>query len=439
MDFSAEITRCITISQQKEKFDAFHQVLNQILAGDGNNDPAQALSAAQISNLKLYVNAILDEQVGRVNARQFLMEFVQLFDTRIQEPESQKELLTYAIEQAQPRVVSFEEPLSVLREKLATIYEKENDFRPAAQVLQGIALDSGHRTVSDEYKLKIYIRIVRLLLEVDEPVSAEAYLNRAGLLILNTQDLHLQLTFKLSQARILDAKRRFLEACSKYYELSYVRQLDEEERMHCLSCAVQCAVLAGAGPQRSRTLATLYKDERTHQMASFSILEKTYLERVIRPNERSDFAATLSDHHVAKLGDGTTVFDRAMIEHNLLAASKLYNNIAFPELAALLNVSTEQAEAIAAHMITDRRLAASIDQVDQSITFAAVSHAAGASSLTNAIAAPAGANQHTKQVEESMKAIMNWDDAIQSMCHDLDAVISVIQEKYPEYAATITK
>jgi COP9 signalosome complex subunit 4 len=71
-------------------------------------------------------------------------------------------------------------------------------------------------------------------LEKEEAVSAESYLNRAALLIPNSQDVHLSLIFKLSQARVLDAKRRFLEACSKYHELSYVSQVDEEERLQCL-------------------------------------------------------------------------------------------------------------------------------------------------------------------------------------------------------------
>lgn len=140
-----------------------------------------------------------------------------------------------------------------MREKLAGVYESEEDFLEAAKILQGIPLDSGHRydrvyaatmldihaqknrrSISDDYKLRIYIRIVRLLLEVDVAVSAEAYLNRAALLIPNSTDFVLGLTFKLSQARILDAKRRFLEACSKYHELSYVTQLDEDERIQCL-------------------------------------------------------------------------------------------------------------------------------------------------------------------------------------------------------------
>lgn len=36
--------------------------------------------------------------------------------------------------------------------------------------------------------------------------------------------------------------------------------------------------------------------------------------------------------------EGSTILDRAVIEHNLLSASKLYNNISFDELGALLEI-----------------------------------------------------------------------------------------------------
>ncbi|KAI8337271.1 hypothetical protein BC941DRAFT_353208 [Chlamydoabsidia padenii] len=428
MDISTRLEHCISLSQQKEKVDLFRSILEDILSS--SSSPTDL-----VAHLEGYVNAVLDEQVGLVNARQLLTEFMELFDTRLQDPDVQKQLLSFAIERAQPRVVSFEELLSQLREKLATLYEQEEDFLGAAKILQGIALDSGHRSISDEYKLQIYIRIVRLLLEEDEAGAAEMYLNRAGLLILDSTDQFLNLTFKLSQARILDAKHKFLEACSRYHELSYVAQLDEDEQIQSLTAAVQCAVLAGAGPQRSRILATLYKDERTHHLASFSVLEKTYLDRVIRADEVSEFATTLKPHHLARLADNTTtVFDRAMIEHNLVSASKIYNNITFTELGSLLNVTSDQAEHVAAHMIGENRLGGSIDQLDQLITFIPLSD------FHQRLQPTAGANTTThttqyqqKHVEQSMQAIMNWDQSIQSMCHDLDTIIGAIQDKYPDY------
>ncbi|KAI8885375.1 hypothetical protein K501DRAFT_331979 [Backusella circina FSU 941] len=428
MDFSEKLRVCISLPQQKEKLDAFKSVLQDILASE----------EGQVQSLHNYVEAVLDDQVGLVIARQLLSEFVGLFETQIKDHEIQKKLLMFAIDQAQPRAVSFEESLSQLREKLASIYEEQDDCLEAARILQGIPLDSGHRTISDDYKLQIYIRIVRLLLEKEESVSAESYLNRAALLIPNSQDVHLGLIFKLSQARVLDAKRRFLEACSKYHELSYVSQVDEEERIQCLSAAVQCAVLAGAGPQRSRSLATLYKDERTHRLPSFSILEKTYLERVIRPDEVSEFKNSLKSHHLTRLGDNTTVFDRAMIEHNLLSLSKIYNNISLNGLATLLNVTPEQAEQVASRMITENRMIGSIDQLDGLISFesggaAHEEQAADYNAISAAAAAANGTFQTSQRVEQSMLEIMKWDSSIQSLCQDIDSVIAAIQAKHPEY------
>ncbi|KAI8349443.1 PCI domain-containing protein [Choanephora cucurbitarum] len=423
MNTKSKLQDCINLPQQKEKLDAFKSVLGEILSVP---EPVQ--------QLKDYVEAVLDEQVGLVIARQLLTEFLALFENEITDHNVQKQLLLFAIERAQPRAVSFEEPLSLLREKLANVYEAEDDYLEAAKTLQGIPLDSGHRAISDEYKLQVYVRIVKLLLEEDEAVQAETYLNRAALLIPSSNDPLLNLTFKLSQARILDAKRRFLEACSKYHELSYVTQIEEDERILCLTAAVQCAVLAGAGPQRSRSLATLYKDERTHSLPSFSILEKTYMERVIRQTEVSEFAATLRSHHLAKLADNTTVFDRAIIEHNLLSASKIYNNISITELAALLNVSPEQAEQIAARMISENRMIGSIDQLDQLISFES-----GGAAKEEHLADPLttmGSAQANARIEQSMLEVMKWDTAIQALCHDIDAVVTQIQVKHPDYVLT---
>ena len=48
-----------------------------------------------------------------------------------------------ALERIQPRVVSFEEQVAVLREALAATHQAEGDYSAAAQALAGIDLDSG--------------------------------------------------------------------------------------------------------------------------------------------------------------------------------------------------------------------------------------------------------------------------------------------------------
>lgn len=86
----------------------------------------------------------------------------------------------------------------------------------------------------DDYKLKVYIRIVRLFLEEEDSTSADTYFNRASLLAHSAQDLETQLQFKLCQARMFDFSRRFAEAASKYHEISYVSALAEDERLQAL-------------------------------------------------------------------------------------------------------------------------------------------------------------------------------------------------------------
>ncbi len=45
------------------------------------------------------------------------------------------------------RLVSFEEPVSVIREHWASLLEKQDEYEAAARVLEGIVLDSPHRQV----------------------------------------------------------------------------------------------------------------------------------------------------------------------------------------------------------------------------------------------------------------------------------------------------
>ena len=50
----------------------------------------------------------------------------------------------------------------------------------------------------------------------------------------------------------------------------------------------------------------------------------------------------LEEHQTALTSDGFKVIERAIIEHNMLAASKVYNNITFTELGSLLNIDADK-------------------------------------------------------------------------------------------------
>nr|GME01446.1 COP9 signalosome complex subunit 4 [Ipomoea batatas] len=91
------------------------------------------------------------------------------------EPEFQKEIAYHTLNQIQPRVVSFEEQVLIIREKLAKLYESEQQWSKAAQLFNGIDLKSGMRVVDDNFRLsKCVILIARLYLEDDYAVNVEA-------------------------------------------------------------------------------------------------------------------------------------------------------------------------------------------------------------------------------------------------------------------------
>lgn len=53
------------------------------------------------------------------------------------------------------------------------------------------------RQYSVDYKLDTYLKIARLYLEDDDPVQAEAFINRASLLQAESKDEQLQIYYKV--------------------------------------------------------------------------------------------------------------------------------------------------------------------------------------------------------------------------------------------------
>jgi len=372
---------------QKDKGPAFISLIPEILSQPG---PALA------KDLHILVDTVVNQDsVGLVVGRQVLSELVKILgEGGISDSDLRKRVVEDTLATVQPRIVSYEEQVNTLRFQLADLLEEEEEWSDAARVLMGISLDSGQRSISDTEKLRVYVRIVRLLLEDEDSVQAETYYNRAALLVHSASDRETTLQFKLCQARISDYSRKFLEAASRYHELSYVGEIDEEERRHMLLAAVTCAVLAPAGPNRSRVLASLYRDERTADLPTYNILSKMFLDHILRSAEVKEFEKTLKPHQLAKIAissndrlasgnDGggdvdptastrtgpSTVLDRAVMEHNLLASSNIYNNITFRGLGALLDLTPGAAETMARKMIEQGRLRGSIDQVDKLIWF----------------------------------------------------------------------
>jgi COP9 signalosome complex subunit 4 len=178
------------------------------------------------------------------------------------------------------------------------------------------------------------------------------------------------LRYRVTYAKVLDANRKFLEAALRYQELSQAqrREIPQEELLLLLAKSVTCAILGKAGPQRSRILGTLHKvcacpallqcflpllffhivlresplltppllssllqDERTGALetldkhrAHAKVLEKMYMEQILSRTEMSEFEESLQAHQKVKLADGFTILEKAIVEHNMVAASKVH-------------------------------------------------------------------------------------------------------------------
>ena len=392
--------------------------------GELRNAVAQASQAAsndeKSSVLLVYTDKILPSSQSIMVIRPLLSNLISSlnsFPSKVQ-----IKVGSYVSEKIQPQLASFEEQDAAVREMLATAYEAEEEYSSAAKALQGINLETTQRQVSDVVKVQLWVRVVRYYLEDDDTVSAEGALNRiknftpAIQILADSPDLRLH--YQLSQARILDSRRDFLTASAEYLNVSLSTTVDEEDRLAALSAAIKTAVLAPAGPQRNRALGKLYKDERSVEVNEHTILEKMYFDRLLAPEEVDTFAASLAPHQLAQTADGSTVLSKAVIEHNLLAASRLYENISTTALGEILGLkdkkdetAAEQAEDYAARMVEQGRLKGEIDQIDGVIRFE---------------------NQDGESMKGVNKDLRAWDHGVQGLVEDVEKYAAGISESFPD-------
>ena len=91
----------------------------------------------------------------------------------------------------------------------------------------------------------------------------------------------------------MDCKAKFVEAAQKYYEVSQLSNITKEEKDNALICSMTCTILASPGLARTQMLSTLYKDERTHPLPIFGLLQKLFLDRLIKNAEVTFFKKIL--------------------------------------------------------------------------------------------------------------------------------------------------
>lgn len=292
----------------------------------------------------------------------------------------------------------------------------DQQYAQAAHILGGMRMEDAPDSVyyvAPADKLNVYVQMAECCLacdggdnNIDLTAEADAAVTKAGAVVASVEKtpdhLALLLRYKATCARVLDGNRKFLTAAQRYYELStppaYSNSnssssmssssnnngsndwmIDADDLLQLLGRAATCAILAPSGPQRQRVLGHISQDSRLSELDHLpdfathaTLLRKMYRHEIVPATspELVAFAATLADHQKAIRGDGMTILERGMVEHNLIAVSKLYRSIYVTELAHHLGVSASKAEHICASMIMEGSLHGSIDQVEGLLEFA---------------------------------------------------------------------
>ncbi len=406
-EITSQLSQLETTTNTQQRAEKYTASLRKILESFSNDD----LSA----NIIAYVQSILSDSIGVIYCRPLLSDFIEVYRD-LSDNNVKIETGNTVVEILAPKIVSYEPQDTDLKFILADAYEKGEDFTNSAKTLQTITLDSSQRNVSDDEKAKVWMRICRCYLEEEDPTNALSYLNKIKQVIYSVTDQTTRLQFQLSQARISDSQRNFLDASSSYLALSNEPVIDEEERLQALSAAITCAVLAPAGPQRARQLGKLYKDERATDAPEYDILERIFLDRLLSPSQVSQFAANLKEHQLAKTSDGSTVLEKAVLEHNLLAVSRLYQNISTANLGVLLGVTEDRAEANCAAMIESSRLLGSIDQIEGVVYFFQNTGTTSAGRGAGGAAADLG--------DADLRA---WEANVMSLAEEVEKVTTMLQ------------
>lgn len=375
----------------------------------GSSVTDDGVSSLKATAVLLYENAPL----SLANARPVMLRLVTV---ALLLPEPSFKPIALAILSLQDpdnsRSMAFDVFIVRVRERLSLILENRGEFRHAAYLLTSISTET-HNTLPDR-GFSLTLRIAQLFIAASLVDQAENYLSRATANLSACSDDTLRLQHRISQARVLDLKCRFEDAAHRYYMLAnepqVVQLVDNMTDTHTptLVHAVTCAILAPAGPRRSRLLALLYNDERSRRLEIFPLLESIHTGRLLHKHQIDRFLPTLQPHQLTPHPDGDTMLDRAVLEHNLLAISRMYSDIGLSQLAQLLNVSPEKAEKTARIMINEKRMIATIDQVDRLLQF---------------------------HVQSSSHNIDHWDALIASLCSQVDDCVDAIIERFPQLSS----
>ena len=321
-----------------------------------------------------------------------------------------------------------------LRYLLFQVYSGQTDWYRAATVLAPAKVETALAT--DEAKAGAYVKVAQAFMRAEDDVGADRFIKKSAEHVFKEGvSPKLQVQHRCCQAQVLDAKRQFLLAAQRYADISHLplSEMREADLLNMLERAAKCAILAPAGPARARVMASLCRDERVLEgqidPRTTNMLNRMFTERFVSPEDAQSFEAALETHQRATTSDGSTVFQRALLEHNMAAAQRVYAAISLPALARRLGIEPARAERMAAKMIGEKRLIASIDQVGAEGGMLVFGGAEAEAEEDAAGGALGGSGRG--RGEDSVDALLRWDGKIKDLCMAVNGTVDAVAKAFP--------
>ncbi|XP_001943227.1 COP9 signalosome complex subunit 4-like [Acyrthosiphon pisum] len=331
------------------------------------NNVISTWSTDVLEMLKEVIKFLAQDNVNLFVSRQMFSDFCMRLLPVL--PDSQYKLLAqFMLKEMQPREVNFEYHMSIICHHLSYIYEKEENWKEAANFLASIPAESYYR-FSVDYEMELYLKIAQLYMEDDDPLIADPYIKKTSVLKFLTSNNDLLLTYKVCYARMLDFRLKFIEAAQEYHELSNCQSLNVNERLTALKNTLVCTILSFSGEIRTQLLKSLFDDERCKIFIKTSTLGKLCSLQIIKSHEINEIAKLLLPHQKAETNYGTSILVEAIAQHNIQSIERLYENIKIESLGRLLGFEPCKAELMVGRMISEGRIEGSINQKNGFITF----------------------------------------------------------------------
>lgn len=317
------------------------------------------------------INALVKQQTLPV--KQILVKYIDSVESSFSTDDRVK-LYEEMINIFSPPTAIIYVPLMKTILNLTTIFESQLKYDKALEMLKTLQVDSLVQDFEDllsfqKFKVEINTRIAKFCLQINDFEGAEAYVSRISPILSeleshNVDDLILY-TYKISVETMIKVGKWF-DAASKLLMLDKT-QFDIS--------TVKYAILSQYDPLKMRLLKNI--SESSHILPNVmdtplsTIFEKMHDQRIIYLD---DYLKGLSyyldtDEYNLSADYVSQALSKAIVENNLIAASKIYDNTSLKNFADILQLEENYVEEIVANMIRDGRLDALVDDISKVIEF----------------------------------------------------------------------